>query len=670
MSVPQDIQQRHHKLKETVRKHRYDYHVLNKETISPEALDSLKKELADLEAEYPSLQTPDSPTQRVGGEPLDKFEKVEHKVPQWSFQDAFNEEEIREFDARVKRMLRDAYGKDMTPTYTAELKIDGFKIVLEYRYGILDTAATRGDGKVGEDVTNNVRTIESIPLKLEEEMDIITEGEIWMGKSSFEELNKERREKNEEPFANPRNAAAGSIRQLDPTIAASRNLDSFIYDIAWSERSVPQTQYEELQYLQTLGFKVNENYTHCTGIDEVIDFWKHWHEHENEMDYLVDGVVVKVNEKEYQDALGYTGKAPRYAIALKFPAEQVTTVIEDVKFQVGRTGRITPVAILRPVEVAGTTVSRATLHNEDEIKRLDARIGDTVILQKAGDIIPKITDVLTEMRTGNEVPIEFPERIEACGGDGTIERIPGEADYRCKEKDSATLQQRKLEHFVSKQAFDVDGLGPNIIEQLMDANLVSTPDDLFTLEKGDLLELEGFQERSAKNLINAIESSREIPLPAFLVSLSIPHLGEETAYDIAREFGSVDAIRNATKQDLDRIEGVGDVVSEAVVEWFADETNSKLIDRLLEEVTVTTEGLSASDTLAGRTFVLTGELEAYTRDEAKQKIRERGGDVSGSVSSQTDYVVAGNDPGSKYKEAHTKGVPVLNEAQFRQMLGE
>lgn len=668
MSVPKDIKERHEKLKQTVHKHRYNYHVLDNETISPEALDSLKKELQELENQYPELVTPDSPTQRVGGEPLDAFEKVEHKVTQWSFQDAFDEEEMREFDERMKRMLKSVYGKDVTPTYTAELKIDGFKIVLEYRDGVLDTAATRGDGKVGENVTNNVKTIESVPLRLEEKTDIITEGELWMAKSSFEELNRKREKNGEEKFANPRNAAAGSIRQLDPQIAASRNLDSFIYDIAWSEADTPDTQYEELNYLQTLGFKVNKNYKRCQTIEEVIEFWHHWREHEHEVDYLVDGVVVKVNEKKYQDALGYTGKAPRYAIALKFPAEQVTTVIEDVKFQVGRTGRITPVAILRPVEVAGTTVSRATLHNEDEIERLDARIGDTVILQKAGDIIPKIIEVLPEMRTGDEQPIEFPERIEACGGDGIIERIPGEADYRCKYQNSATLVQRKLEHFVSKAAFDIEGLGPNIIEDLMDANLVSTPDDLFTLERGDLLELEGFQEKSADNLLAAIEASREISLPRFLVSLSIPHLGEETAYAIAKHFGSLEKIRAARKEDFDEVDGVGEVVSQALYDWFADSTNSDLLDRLLKHVTVTEEEMQQAQTLAGRTFVLTGSLEELTRDEAKSAIRERGGDVASAVSGSTDYLVAGAEPGSKYDEAQKHGVTVLDERQFNELL--
>jgi len=669
MTIPQKIQVRHKKLMDTIRNHRYNYHVLDKETISSEALDSLKKELADIEYAYPELIVPDSPTQRVGGEPLETFEKVSHKIEQWSFQDAFTEEDMSEFDTRIKRMLANAYDREVHPTYTTELKIDGFKIVLEYRSGVLDTAATRGDGKTGENVTQNVKTIESIPLKLEQDIDIIVEGEIWMAKSSFKRLNQDRENRGEELFANPRNAAAGSIRQLDPAIAANRDLDSFIYDIAWSEIDAPQSQYEELEYLRTLGFKVNTNYIHAKTMRNVIDFWEKWKRRVDIMDYLIDGVVVKVNEKQYQETLGYTGKAPRYAIALKFPAEQVATVIEDVTFQVGRTGRITPVALLRPVSVAGTTVSRATLHNEDEINRLDVCIGDTVILEKAGDIIPKIIRVLPEMRTGDEVPIRFPKKCAVCGGDGSIERIPGESAYQCTYKNSAELQKRALAHFVSKHAFNIDGLGPNLIEKLMEAQLVSTPDDLFTLKKGDLLNLEGFQETSVEKLLTAINNAREIDLSRFLIALSIPHLGEETAHDMVSHFGSLEEIRTASQEDLNNIDGIGEVVSSSIIEWFNDSTNNDLIDRLLQHVIIRTpENVNKNISLQGRNFVLTGRLTGMTRDEAKQAIREKGGSVVHTVSSNTDYLVVGDGAGSKYMEAKAKGVSIVNEEAFRNLL--
>src|SRR3989344_1391778 len=392
-----EIQERVEKLRATIEHHRYDYHVLNREEISAEALDSLKDELVKLETEYPELVTPDSPTQRVAGEPLPEFVKVPHKVPQWSFNDAFTEEDIRNFDARTRRFFAGAGIKKDAIEYVAELKIDGLKVVLEYVKGKLKTAATRGNGKIGEDVTHNVRTIDSVPLQLTKPLDVIVEGEVWMSKKNLARLNVEREKSGEPLFANPRNVAAGSIRQLDPKIAAARKLDTFIYDVAQSSTPVPDEQAKELKFIRELGFKVNSHFKICKNIDEVISFWREWQKKARKEDYLIDGVVIKVNERRLQDSLGYTGKAPRFGIAFKFPAEQVTTVIEDITLQIGRTGVLTPVAHLQPVLVAGSTVSRATLHNEDEIKRLDVRIGDTVILQKAGDVIPDIVKVLTEL---------------------------------------------------------------------------------------------------------------------------------------------------------------------------------------------------------------------------------------------------------------------------------
>lgn len=671
-AVPAEVRTRVEKLREAIRHYRYQYHVLDTEEISAEALDSLKHELAELEAQYPSLVTPDSPTQRVAGEPLAGFQKVTHTVTQWSFNDAFSPDEVRAFDERVKRQLRDEYGADVSPTYTCELKIDGLKIVCTYVNGVLQTAATRGDGRVGEDVTHNVRTIESVPLRLRDDVDVVVEGEVWMGKRGLAELNARRAQQDAEPFANPRNAAAGAIRQLDPAVAADRPLDVFMYDIAEYSGALPDTQYAELELLQTLGFKVNRHFTQCQTIEEVIAYWQHWQTHADRADYLVDGVVVKVNERSFQDALGYTGKAPRFAVALKFPAEQATTTVEDITLQVGRTGVLTPVAHLTPVSVAGTTVSRATLHNEDFINEHDVRIGDTVVIQKAGDIIPEIVSVLTEMRTGSEEPYRFPTHVSACGDDGRIERIPGQAAHRCVNANSFAQLTRQFHHFVSRQAFDIDGLGPNIIDQLLTHQLIATFDDIFTLEEGDLRDLPGFAETSARNLIDAINASREIPLHRFLVALSIPHVGEETAHAIAEHFGTLERVRAASQDELDAIDGIGTVVAASVHEWFSDTSNQALVDRLREHVTVlSSTPPTAGDTpLAGTTIVLTGSLAGYTREQAKAAIRRAGGTVASSVSKETDYVVAGDNPGAKYTEAQELGVVILDEAAFTELLGE
>lgn len=665
------------KLREAIEHHRYNYHVLDKEEISAEALDSLKRELSILEAEHPELRSDDSPSNRVAGEPLREFEKVPHKVAQWSFNDAFTEEDMRNFDARVKRFLVQEMGEgSYQPTYTCELKIDGLKVVLEYQKGVLVTAATRGDGKVGENVTMNVRTIESVPLKLQKAVDIIVEGEVWMSKKNFELLNKEQEKKGLPLFANPRNVAAGSIRQLDPRVAASRKLDVFIYDIAQYEPAVsPQTQFEELQLLKELGFKVNKHAMVANDIDEVIAFWKHWEQKSKKQDYWVDGVVVKVNEIEYQKALGYTGKAPRFGIAFKFAAEQVTTVVEDITLQIGRTGVLTPVAHLRPVLVAGSTVSRATLHNEDEIERLDVRIGDTVILQKAGDVIPDIVKVLTELRSGKEKPYKFPTHVPECGGDGRIERVPGQAAWRCVYKDSASQQKRRLYHFVSKKCFDIDGLGPRQIDAFMENNLISSYEDIFTLTKGDVLALPRFAEKSADNLINAIQKARKVTLPRFIFSLSVPNVGEETAEDLAEHFGTWNKLAKALEkgdvEELYKIEGIGNIVAKALIDWYKNKTHQKIVEHLMQYVSVESFKISIKENpyFKGKTFVLTGTLSGMSRDEAKAKIKSLGGSVSGSVSSNTDYVLAGEEAGSKLDKAEELGIKVLSEDDFLKMLG-
>ncbi|MFH0846011.1 MAG: NAD-dependent DNA ligase LigA [Patescibacteria group bacterium] len=661
VNIPEDIIKRYEKLKKTVEKHRHDYHVLDKQEISEEALDSLKNELVKIEQEYPSLITSDSPSQRVAGKPLDKFEKIPHKVAQWSFNDAFDEEDIVAFDERVKRALGIALTEKIE--YVCELKIDGMHIVLEYEKGNLIMAATRGDGKVGENVLLNAKTIQSIPLKLKEDVSVIAEGEIWMAKDTFEKINKDLEKKGDKLYANPRNLTSGTMRQLDPKIVAERKLDCFIYDVSYPEEMVPETQLGELELLKKWGFKVSTHFEKCQGIDEVITFWKKWQKKSEKENYWIDGVVLKVNDRNLQTKLGYTGKAPRFAIAFKFPTEQVTTVVEDIVLQVGRTGVLTPVAHLRPVSVLGSVVSRCTLHNEDEIKRLDVRIGDTIILEKAGDVIPKIVAVLKEMRTGEEKPFRYPKKVLACGGDGSIEKIPGQVAWRCVNKNSFDQQKRKFHHFVSKKVFDIENLGPKVIDVLLENNLINSFEDIFSLKKGDLLALPRFAEKSVDNLLEAIEKARKIDLARFIMSLSIDGVGEETAIDLANTFGSFEKFRKASYEDLDKIEGVGEVVAQAIVLWFKDEKNIKMLEALVKEVKIVNPK-KLSQKLANQVFVLTGSMEAMGRDEAKEKIRLFGGSVSSSVSEKTTYVVAGERAGSKYDKAQKLGIKILTEKEF------
>ncbi|HEY0907945.1 MAG TPA: NAD-dependent DNA ligase LigA [Candidatus Paceibacterota bacterium] len=675
-AIPTDIAKRASKLAELINYHRKLYHTDDKPEISDTAYDSLIKELEDIEAKYPALQAPDSPTQRVGGEPLPEFVKVAHKVTQWSFNDAFSEEDMYDFDARVRKFAAAEVGAGATLSYVCELKIDGLKVVLEYVKGVLVRAATRGDGVTGEDVTHNVRTIAAVPLRLAKPVDIIVEGEVWMAKSNLARLNAAREKAGEPLFANARNVAAGSIRQLDPKVAASRRLDNFVYDIAKMDAGAsgagiafPKSQTAELDLLESLGFKVNEHRKHVKDIDGAIAYWKEWQKKAPKQDYLIDGVVIKVDERNLQEAIGYTGKAPRWGVAFKFPAEQVTTVLEDIVFQVGRTGVITPVAVLRPVLVAGSTVSRATLHNEDEIKRLDVRIGDTVILQKAGDVIPDIVRVVTELRTGKEKPFVFPTHIPECGGDGRIERIPGQAAHRCVVKDSQTLIRRKFHYFVSRPALDIDGCGPKILDALLDAGLISTFPDIFTLKKGDVLALPRFAELSANNLIESIEKGRKQTLPRVLTGLSIDHVGVETAHDLAEHFKTVEALSTATEEELAAIDGIGPVVAKSVSAWFGDSVNRKMLARLLKELEL--EKVSSGKKggkLAGLTFVLTGTLPKLERLDAEEMIRAAGGNVSSSVSKNTSYVLAGESAGSKLEKAQKLGVKVIGEEEFKKLL--
>lgn len=669
-----EAKKRIEQLRKLIDKHRYLYHVLDKPEIPDEVYDSLLEELIALEEKYPEFYSPASPTQRVGGEPLPYFKKVRHRVRQWSFDDVFSFEELKKWDEKVHRLAAKAGFSDERIEYCCEVKIDGLKIILTYKDGVFVQGATRGDGVTGEDVTQNLRTIGSIPLALSEKIDLIAVGEAWLSKKEFERLNKERQKNGEEPFANPRNAAAGSIRQLDPKVAAARNLDSFIYDIdAIAKMAMPQTQIEELELLVRLGFKVNRDYTLCRTIEEIEDFYQSWISKRDKKQYEIDGIVIKVNSRKIQEALGYTGKAPRWGVAYKFPAEQVTTVVEDIRVQVGRTGVLTPVAHLRPVRVAGSVVSRATLHNEDEIRRLDVRIGDTVVIQKAGDIIPEVVKVLTELRSGKEKIFVMPTQCPVCGSP-VEKRIIGKggsqsAAHYCTNPNCFGQEKERIVHFVGKKGFNVEGLGERIIEQLINEGLISDAADIFELTEGDLVPLERFGEKSAKNIIGAIEKSKKIPFERFIYSLGILHVGEETALVLARRFDSIDALARARKEELERIEGIGEVVAQSIVDWFADKKHQVLLKRLLSHITIIYPARSHHPRpLEGKVFVLTGTLGTLSRDEAKALIREYGGRVSSSVSKNTDIVVAGKDPGSKYEKAKELGIKTIDEQTFLKMV--
>lgn len=663
MKAPEELRERAKQLQNTITKYRTLQHEKDLSPLSPEALDSLKYELASLEETYPELVTPDSPTQIVAGAPVPFLKKVRHAVGQWSFNDAFTEDDIRAFNERVRKLSGTA------PTYDLELKIDGLKIVLTYENGALITAATRGDGVFGEDVTHNIRTIASVPFTLSRPINLVAEGEVYLTRLGFKKLNAIRQAQGESEFANPRNAAAGSIRQLDPNIAATRPLGVFMYDVAMTSEEFPNTQSEELDYLAALGLPVNPEHRHALGLEEIFAYWKKWKgSARGKVDYQIDGVVLKVESHSVQELLGYTGKAPRFGIAYKFPPEQVETVLEDITLQVGRTGKLTPVAHLRPVAVAGSTVARATLHNEDFIKEKDIRIGDTVILQKAGDIIPEIVSVIKELRPKGSKSWTFPTHSQLCGDDGAIERVPGESAHRCKVAGSFNQQARKLVHFSGKHALDIDGMGKETMKLLMEHDLVSDFDDIFELTKGELLALEGFEETKANNLIVAIEVSRNVTLNRMLIGLSIPHVGEETAYLLATHFGALAQLRVANEKTLSCIEGIGPIIGASVANWFKDTDNRALLARLLKHLTVQKVAAQVKGLLTGQTVVITGTLPTLSREEAEARVRRAGGKTATSVSAKTSFVVAGDNPGSKYEKAQSLGIPVINEVAFLKKL--
>lgn len=669
--APQAVAKRAAKLRELLQHHNYAYHVLDTPEISDEAYDTLLHELIAIEEAHPHLKDANSPTQRVGAVVREGFTKVEHKVAQWSFDNVFSQEELYEWEEKWQRHASREGVAVSEVVYTLEHKIDGLKVILEYEQGVFVRGATRGDGVIGEDITDNLRTIKSIPLQLSEPVDILVGGEAWLSHKELARINKERNKEGKPLFANPRNAAAGSLRQLDSAVTAKRKLEVYFYDIYTLDTrdthvDEPKTQAAELNLLAKLHFKTSPHWKVVHTVDEVIKEYDHWQKKRDTLPCDIDGVVIKVDSTALQEQLGYTAKAPRFAIAFKFPAEQVTTVVEDIVLQVGRTGVLTPVAHLRPVLVAGSVVSRATLHNEDEITRLDVRVGDTVILQKAGDVIPDIVRVLTELRTGKEKKYVFPKKVPACGGDGAIERVHGKAAWRCVAKDSFEQRTRILAHFASRKALNIDGLGESIVEALVRAGLVNTFDDFYTLTKGDILELDGFAEVSAQNLLDAIAATKSVPVERLLVGLSIDHVGEETARDIARTF-TLKQLRVATREQLESIEGVGEVVAASIVRWFADAENVRMLDALLTHIHPT-QSKRSTGIFSGKTFVLTGTLKKYSREQAADAIRVLGGTVASSVSQKTHYLVAGDGGGSKRKKAEAHSVTVLDEEEFLNLI--
>jgi DNA ligase (NAD+) len=669
-----EAKKRIQKLKKVIKHHRYLYHVQDKQEISEDALDSLKHELYELEQEYPEFITSDSPTQRIGGEPLEEFKKVEHDNLMLSIEDVFSLKELEQWENYLKRLT------DKSFNYFSELKIDGLALSLIYEDGFLIEGSTRGNGRVGEDVTKNIKTIESIPLKLKyyyfKEIEkkiqkeiknkikkgrIEVRGEVYIGKEEFQELNKEMEKKGEKTFSNPRNLAAGTIRQLDPKIVSSRPLQFLAYSL---ETDLKQKKHsKEHDILLNLGFKSDEG-RKCSNLEEVFNYWEEVKEKREKYSFQIDGVVVNVNDNEIFNQLGRVGKSPRGVRAFKFPPLEATTIVEDVKLQVGRTGAITPVAILKPVEIEGVVVSRATLHNFDEIKRLDLKINDTVSVARAGDVIPTITKVFKKLRTGKEKEISLPKKCPSCGIE--LEKTE-EVVWRCPNPNCFDRKRRSLHHFASKGGFDIVGLGPKIIDKLIENNLVSNMVDLFNLKKGDLISLEGFSEKAAQNLLDSIKNSKEINLNRFIFALGIRNVGEQTARDLVEHFSSLKELKRASQESLEEIEDIGPIVAKSIVNFFDKEKNWEMIQSLKEEG-IKIKTLQETGKLKGLNFVLTGSLKSMTRGETKKEIRKNGGEVSSSISSKVNYLVVGEKPGSKLKKAKEKNIKILQEKEFLKML--
>ncbi|WP_091702609.1 NAD-dependent DNA ligase LigA [Anoxybacillus pushchinoensis] len=657
-----DVEKQMAQLRQQIEKYNYEYYVLDKPSISDAEYDELMRRLIELEEQYPQYKTPDSPSQRVGGAPLESFAKVTHRVPMLSLSNAFNEGDLRDFDRRVRQEVGDV-------RYVCELKIDGLAVSLRYENGYFVQGATRGDGTTGEDITENVKTIRSLPLRLREQVTIEVRGEVYMPRQSFEKLNEQRKRNGEELFANPRNAAAGSLRQLDPKIVASRQLDIFVYGVVHAEELGFNSHSEALRYLDELGFKTNCARQVCETIDDVLSYIERWHAEREKLPYDIDGIVIKVDSFAQQKQLGATAKSPRWAIAYKFPAEEVVTQLVHIELSVGRTGVVTPTAILQPVRVAGTIVQRASLHNADYIREKDIRLGDYVVIKKAGDIIPEVVRSLPERRTGQEKPFDMPTRCPACASE--LVRLDDEVALRCVNPQCPAQIREGLIHFVSRQAMNIDGLGEKVITQLFEHGLVRSVADLYKLTKEQLVALERMGEKSATNLLHAIEASKQNSLERLLFGLGIRHVGAKAAKTLAEHFETIDRLQQATKEELTSIHEIGDKMADSIVTYFSKEEVKQLLDSLRSHgVNMVYKGAKRSadvnPAFAGKTFVLTGTLQSMSRAEAKEKIEALGGKVTGSVSKKTDVVVAGEDAGSKLEKANQLGITVWDEARFLQ----
>lgn len=699
----QEAKKRISLLKEKILKLNYDYFVLDKSEVDESVRDSLKKELRELEGKFPSLITKDSPTQRVGSQLSGKLDKFRHITRKKSLEDVFSEEEIRGWYEKISKLVDENFD------FVCELKLDGLNITLHYKNGKLLRALTRGDGFEGEDVTHTVKTIEAIPLTLNEPIDLEISGEVFMPKKSFEEVNREQEKNNEKTFANVRNLAAGAIRQLDPSVTASRKLDAKFYEIGENNlKGSPATQEEVLNTFKRLGLPVESRFEKLKTIDEVIKFCNEWHKKREGIPYEIDGIVIKVNDLEVQKKMGKTAKTPRYAVAYKFPAQKVTSKVLDIILQVGRTGAITPVAVMKPVLVAGSIVSRATLHNEDEINKKDIRVGDTVIIQKAGDVIPEVLESMKDLREGHEQQFKFPKTCPVC--DKPIARNEGEAAYRCGNPECPAKHEESFNHFVSKKGFDIDGLGYKVARQLLDAGLVEDFADVFMLKKSDLMKLDLFKDKRAENLLNSLEKAKKIPIEKFIFSLGIRLIGETSSYDIAsyyithakpstkqiekykkeinevslfdafeeqkinedtEEFSLLDLIETAKSisfSDLEEIHGVGEKVAGYLYDWFNNQDNVNLLEKLYKVgVTLNTKSLTQKGKLSGKTFVITGSLETMSRDEAHEFIKSKGGKIATSVSKDLDFLVVGEAAGSKLEKAKSLNVTTITEDQLKKM---
>ena len=659
-------QKRVEELRQQIEHHNYRYYVLDDPAVSDYEFDGLMRELQQLEDEHPQLVTPYSPTMRVGGKASERFPKVMHSTPLLSLANAFGEGELWDFDRRVKS----AVGGGVE--YITEFKIDGLSVALTYNKGIFERGATRGDGVVGEDVTANLRTIKTIPLRLKEEVSLEARGEVFMPTDGFERLNSMQQDKGLNTFANPRNAAAGSLRQLDPAVTAARPLDIFIFNLEYIEGKKISTHTEGLEYLKGQGFKISPEYRVFQSMEDVIECCMDWQQKRDTLPFEIDGIVIKVNSLRQREILGATSKNPRWAIAYKFPAQAEETRVKEIIIQVGRTGALTPTAILEPVRISGSTVGRATLHNEDYIRDKDIRIGDRVLVKKAGDIIPEVTEVIKSERTGGERQFRMPDKCPECGSDAV--RAEGEAATRCTGIACPAKITRSIIHFVSRDAMDISGLGPSVIEKLLEKGFIRDASDLYRLKdkQEELAKLEGLGSKSVENMLAAVEGSKTRGLSRVITALGIPFVGARAAALLAQHFGSMDALRNADERQLTGIPEIGSVMAQSIVAFFKQRQNTEFIDKLKEAGVMMTEGRKEGDTpktLSGLAFVLTGTLEGYTRSEASDIIEDLGGRVTSSVSKSTDYLLAGENPGSKLDKARKLGVMVIDEKEFISLIG-